>query len=195
MCCLIYHSPTATPFTREEFDDIYARNRAGFGVIWRWPSGKVSYEKGLWSPDRIWSTYQALYDHGCRELVLHWRLATSGAKDYHNVHPFETRHGVLVAHNGVLRHRSTKTESDTRCFISDVLEPALAAGGGHRAPADPVWRSWLARRVGQGNRLVLWQRKAKSPWLIEGDRAPVVYRGRWYANTYSWSAPFNLEEE
>ena len=187
MCMLIHHPADAEPFARDEFEDIFKKNRAGFGVIWRWPNGAVSYEKGMWGPDRIWSQYRALMDHGCREMVLHWRLATSGARDVANVHPFETAGGVLVAHNGVLRHRSTRTESDTRCFITDVLAPALKVG--RRPLEDPVWRAWLARRVGVGNRLILWPRERAEPIIIEGDDAPVVYRGRWYSNLYAWTPP------
>ena len=67
--------------------------------------------------------------------------------------------------------------------------------GGRKAVHDPVWRAWLARRIGSGNRLVLWPRKARSPLIVAGDRAPVWYKGRWMANTYSWSAPFGDLEE
>lgn len=188
MCMLIHHPADAQRFTRAEFDDIYRRNRVGFGIIWRWPSGKISYEKGMWTPDRIWSTYNALYEADCREMVLHWRYATSGARDHANVHPFETVNGVLVAHNGVLMHRSTPDKSDTRWFIEDVLEPSLIATGNKKLN-DPTYRLWLAKKLGYGNRIALWPRNARTPTIIAGDRAMVTHRGRLYSNTYAWSAP------
>ena len=184
MCMLIHHPPNAARFTRAEFDDIYSKNKAGFGIIWRWPTtNKVSYEKGLWSPDRIWSTYDALYDHGAREFVLHWRQRTSGPVDLTNTHPFETIRGILVAHNGVLQHRSTKNESDTRCFIKDVLAPALRAS----RPSDRQFIRWLEDRIGSGNRIILWPRN-QGP-VIAGKSLGLTHKGRWYSNTYAWSAP------
>ena len=191
MCCMLIHHPAdAQPFSRAELDDFHRKNRAGFGVMWRWPgSGRVSYEKGLWSTDRIASTYFALYEHGCHEMVLHWRLATAGPVDLANAHPFETRNRVLIAHNGVLSHRSTEELSDTRCFIDDVLEPALLAD--RRAVNDRRWVAWLAGRIGGGNKVVLWPREARRPTIVGFERG-VTYRGRWYSNTYAWSAPRGL---
>lgn len=184
MCMLIFHPPTAKRFTRAEFDDIYIKNKAGFGIIWRWPNSQaISYEKGLWTSDRIWSTYNALYDHGVREFVLHWRFATSGPIDVANCHPFTTNNDrVIVAHNGVLAHRHTVTESDTICFINDVLEPALRTGA-----INSQFVRWLEERIGQGNRLILWPRNANP--VIVGHKTGLTHKGRWYSNSYAWSAP------
>jgi hypothetical protein len=187
MCMMIHHPYQADRFSRAEFDDIYRKNRNGFGIIWRWPdSNVVSYEKGLWEPDRIWSTYDALYEHGVREMVLHWRFATSGARDLANVHPFETTGNVLVSHNGVLQHRSSNEKSDTRFFIEDVLEPALRADP--RALKKPAFIGWLAGRIDSSNKLILWPRSDLEPTVVGLNRG-VAYRGRWYSNTYAWSAP------
>src|SRR5579859_7149367 len=127
MCCMmIYHPENARPFSRTEFADFWTKNRNGFGAIWRAPSGEIRWRKGLDGRADAWKLYQSLLANGCREMALHWRLSTSGPINWENCHPFEVTDDILLMHNGVLSHRSTKTHSDTRCYIDDKLNRPLS---------------------------------------------------------------------
>ena len=79
MCMLIYHPKDAEPFARSEFADFHRRNPNGFGVAWIGAAdGELRYAKGLESLDAQWARYRELLETSTGDMVLHWRLRTSG---------------------------------------------------------------------------------------------------------------------
>jgi predicted glutamine amidotransferase len=179
---MIWHPEDAEPLTRNEIRDFARRNPHGFGVIWC-QGRRTNHIKGRFSADDTYAAYRELYDSGHRALALHWRLATAGARENANCHPFEIN-GVLLMHNGVLQHRSTKTLSDTQCFIRDELKDHLCPD----ITADKRWVAWLNGRIGSGNKMLLWAKNAQVP-IIVGEAKGLWHKGRWYSNTYAWNAP------
>lgn len=141
--------------------------------------------------EETWPMYRRLLENGCREMVLHWRFATSAAVNIHNCHPIRVG-DLLMMHNGVLAHRHTATHSDTRCFARDVLEPDL-----EDFPDlihDKKWVKRLEQSIGAGNKLVFWHPDDDKP-VIVGEKRGLWHKGRWYSNTYAWSVPRELVEE
>lgn len=186
MCMMIYHPEGARPFTKAEFLDFNRRNPHGFGVIWRAPTGTVRSKKGLLDVGAQWTIYQSLLKTGCSEMVLHWRMRTAGPLSDEMCHPFKAAGRVLVMHNGVLDHRSTKDKSDTVCFIEDVINPILKSG--KDAFYDRRVMGWLDQEIGPGNKLVLWKQGDPSP-VIVGEKKGIWWQSRWYSNQYAWTVP------
>lgn len=186
MCMLIHHPEGARPFAKAEFLDFNRRNPHGFGLIWLAPTGRVRAKKGLYTIDQQWEIYRKLLGEGVREMVLHWRFRTSGPISKELCHPFKATPDVLVMHNGVLQHRSTPTESDTMCFIADVITPLLKDDPD--AYYDRRVTDWLAGKIGSGNKLVMWKQGDPEPVIIGMNRG-LWHKGRWMSNTYAWTMP------
>ena len=97
MCILIEQSE-GQHFTFSQVLDFYEHNPDGFGAfdpatgeVERLPGGDVK---------KIYKLYRDKY--AGRHCLLHFRLATSGAHDLVNVHPFEVGSDWVLFHNGVL---------------------------------------------------------------------------------------------
>jgi len=185
---LIYHPKTAEPFARSEFDDFNRRNPHGFGAAWIGKDGQLRYDKGLHTLDAQWTLYQKLLETSTGDIVLHWRLRTSGPVAPANCHPFVANDTTLVFHNGILDWRHTDKLSDTQCFIADHLEPTLRK---HKKITKKVHRA-LVTKIESGNKLALWTAGEKKPRLV-GEYRGLWHRGRWYSNTYAWTAPYSAQ--
>ena len=186
MCMLIWHPKSAEPFTKDEFADFTHRNPHGFGAAWIGADGQLRYDKGLHTLAEQWSLYQELLETSTGNLVLHWRLRTSGPVAPANCHPFVANDTTLVFHNGALDWRSTATMSDTQCFIADHLEPTLR----RRAKITKNLHRALVAKIGSGNKLALWTAGEKKPRIV-GEYRGLWYRGRWYSNQYAWTVPYS----
>jgi hypothetical protein len=192
MCMLIYHPKDAEPFARSEFADFHRRNPHGFGAAWIGvDDGELRYAKGLETLDAQWKRYRELLDMSTGDILLHWRLRTSGPVAPANCHPFVANDTTLVFHNGILSWRSTAEMSDTQCFIADHLEPALRKRRSGKV-TKKLHRS-LAAKIGTGNKLALWTAGEKRPRII-GEFRGLWHRGRWYSNTYAWAMPFTAQQ-
>jgi predicted glutamine amidotransferase len=188
---LIYHPKSAEPFTRTEFADFNRRNPHGFGAAWiSAADGELRYTKGLEPLDDQWKDYQELLETSTGNIVLHWRLRTSGPVTAKACHPFVANDTTLVFHNGVLDWRSTEDMSDTQCFIADHLEPTLRSRSSGRV-TKKLHRS-LVKKIGSGNKLALWTAGEKKPRII-GEYRGLWHRGRWYSNTYAWTMPYSAQ--
>ncbi|HXJ70006.1 MAG TPA: hypothetical protein VNM39_13940, partial [Verrucomicrobiae bacterium] len=148
--------------------------------------GELRYAKGLETLDAQWARYQELRETSTGDLVLHWRLRTSGPVTPGACHPFVANDTTLVFHNGVLSWRNTAELSDTQCFIADHLEPQLRKRRSGKV-TKKLHRS-LVSKIGSGNKLVLWTAGEKRPRII-GEFRGLWYRGRWFSNTYAWTVP------
>jgi len=188
MCMLIYHPKDAEPFTRTEFADFHQRNPNGFGAAWIGAAdGELRYTKGLEPLDDQWKHYQELLKKSTGDIVLHWRLRTSGPVTPGACHPFVANDTTLVFHNGVLDWRSTAEMSDTQCFIADHLGPALRKRRSGRVTKK--LHNSLVNTIGSGNKLALWTAGEKKPRIV-GEFRGLWHRGRWYSNTYAWTMPY-----
>lgn len=185
MCMLIHHPPDAEPFTRPEFADFHRKNPHGFGAAWI-EDGQLFYAKSMATLDESWARYEELRAKGVGEMVLHWRLRTSGPTSEKLCHPFLVG-STLVFHNGVLDWRHTPEMSDTTCFIADYLGPALRR---RRGRISTKFHRALAQKIGSGNKLALWTAGEAKPHIV-GESRGLWYRGRWYSNTYAWTMPID----
>lgn len=187
MCMLVHHPETAEPFERDNFIDINRRNPHGFGLIWRSPSGEVRSKRGLLDLNEQWTMYRTLYANGCREMVLHWRYRTAGPVNEANCHPIVVpKTPVLMMHNGACIGPSTHNKSDSVVFAERILSPLFE--GSTEDLDHPTTVAWLEQRIGNGNRLILWDRERPIPTIV-GEKTGLWWKGRWYSNTYAWTVP------
>lgn len=144
--------------------------------------GTVSIIKGLMS----WEEFKEIYGDPefWRELplIVHFRIATHGAVDEDNTHPFEVIPGKLAfAHNGVLSGMQVKHRpelSDTQVFNRYVLKQLpqnFLRNSAIRTLLNQVCGSYnkLAFLEGDGTITIVnegvGRRRADGVWFSNGD--------------------------
>lgn len=122
-----------------------------------------------------------------RNLVLHFRMKTSGNIDRDNAHPFVVLpRSLAMTHNGVLSisTKSDESKCDTRHYIERILLPQL---GRHPDLVDiPEWLDLVGDDIGTSNRFVFMD--AEGEMYFVNRHTGVEHDGMWVANTYSFDA-------
>lgn len=136
--CLLLHRRAGHSPTKDAYQNAFAANPDGVGMAYV-EGRKLVVDKGYETFDAWWAAYEKLGD---REMLVHFRKASPNMKIVKEMcHPFsfdtgkvfETevdgvatpRYQFAVAHNGKLPWRFTDAQSDTCCFVEDLLHPAL----------------------------------------------------------------------
>lgn len=111
--CQIWIKASGVTLPRVFWDAINSSNREGLGLY--------NIDK-----DEIFKTedYEAAWEyinaHKQDKMVVHHRLATSGAKTLDQLHGWDMGNGYVFFHNGVLRtYSGTKTTSDTQEMVEE----------------------------------------------------------------------------
>lgn len=121
-----------------------------------------------------------------RNLVIHFRMKTSGKIDHDNAHPFPViENEVAMTHNGILSYptKSDETMCDTRHYIRDIVRPQLEL-----CPALMFSQAWLwlvGAEIGS-NRFVLMNRHGEMAFV--NKHTGYEFDGMWFANKYSFDA-------
>lgn len=134
MCIIAYKPKKMALFSDDTIRVMYERNPHGAGLMFRKPDGKVHIEKGFFSVDKLLS-----YVHENKELldstevVMHFRIATSGKRDALGCHPYSVWSKnsstscdveLAMAHNGMLDNcgwRGNEEINDTQVFIKECI--------------------------------------------------------------------------
>ena len=134
--CVIVHKERGKDLPSDEIiEKCFKKNPDGSGILLHRSGTKiVEIHKGFMKLDDFKSAFKDLNVQKDDDLVLHFRITTSGGTNPENCHPFPisskvedlkaTRINTPLAfvHNGVLGHGDDKLKiSDTQVFIKDVI--------------------------------------------------------------------------
>lgn len=120
MCLMIVKKPTGTLLKRN-LKEAFRCNDDGAGFMYN-HDGKVVIDKGYFGFRRLYKAFRAAErEHPESTFVLHFRLATHGATDSLNCHPFKVHDSLGFAHNGIMRDLGNKTISDSAEFCWKYL--------------------------------------------------------------------------
>lgn len=184
--CLIVNQPRGHTLSRSHLLDIAARNGDGFGIMLA-HRGRLHTWRVVGDTRDMLELYA---EHAAgRACVLHWRQATHGAVNVENAHPFHLTPEIAVVHNGMLDIATpTRGMSDTWHLCTHVLAPIA------RDDASALFRDDMAEMlggmIGSGNKLAILRNDGALS--IVNESSGVMHAGRWYSNTYAWSAPAHL---
>lgn len=141
MCIIIAkYKGTKLP-KKETLENCFYNNNDGAGIAYT-HNGKVFIDKGYNKFEEFYKQLKALdkkYNLKKENVVLHFRIGTSGNMDARATHPFPISDNVkklqaprlnnlsvAVAHNGIIKDYAYKNDdglSDTQNFIKDFLQP------------------------------------------------------------------------
>jgi predicted glutamine amidotransferase len=176
--CIIINKPAGVTLSDEIIGNCFDSNPDGAGFAFA-DNGTVVISKGYFELGDLLNALETVMD---RHLVIHFRIATHGTVNEFNCHPWsvvtESGRQFAVAHNGVLSWRSTKEESDTCCYVNDVIAPALGDD------PDFLFKTHgfglIERDIGSGNKMVALRDDGK--FVIINEDAGITDMGCWFSN-------------
>ena len=87
--CIIAIKPKNKPiFDDETIEMMYQRNPDGAGIMYLKPDGNVHIEKGFFSSKDVLNYVHAHPELNDTDVVMHFRIATSGKRDGLGCHPY-----------------------------------------------------------------------------------------------------------
>ncbi|MDO4501386.1 MAG: hypothetical protein Q4B60_08985 [Erysipelotrichaceae bacterium] len=131
MCIIAVKPEMAKMFDEDIIRQMFMRNPDGAGYMYV-ENGNVRIRKGFMKVEDLLNDLDQHNFEG-KNLVLHFRIGTSGLKDGLNTHPYPVYEenaldcvaSIGMAHNGVLHDFTPKWGSkinDTQTFIHEVLQ-------------------------------------------------------------------------
>lgn len=121
MCIAIY-KPAGEWATKAELRECFRRNPDGAGFAWH-DGTKVCIKKGFFHWRSFWKQYKRHVQTETPALV-HFRIATAGAKDAERCHPFAIKGGALIHNGPCVNHRfcaGDETRSDSQQLAEDFI--------------------------------------------------------------------------
>lgn len=183
MCLLTYIPPDTMPDTEALYNgSVFNDNGHGFAIVC---DDHIIVMRGMNSEQMI-DTFALLRKMNPQGPALfHSRLATHGATDVKNCHPFYVGHDprIVVAHNGILpkscQPDKTDNRSDTAIFAYDVLSRNPFGSLDSRKGRKRIER-WLTPY----NKLVILSvhPKLKNSAYIFNENQGFWDDGIWYSN-------------
>jgi predicted glutamine amidotransferase len=120
MCIAILNQKKAGRLPKSQIKNSWDNNDMGAGLLWD-KGGKLNVFK-TYDYDEFIDKYNSLRDDkDVGNIVLHFRIATSGYNGEHNLHPFLVNDNLGFVHNGVIQGLGNKQFSDTYEF-NDMLK-------------------------------------------------------------------------
>jgi hypothetical protein len=149
----------------------WENNPEGGGLIWI-EKGQLKTFK-TYDRAEMLKTYQTIRHRTKQPIVLHFRIATSGARTLDNLHPFLINKQTAFVHNGVIAGLGNETHSDTAEF--NLLLQKLPAN----FLESEALRELIAGYIGY-SKLVFLQ--ASGTFTIVNEHAGQWDNDTWYSN-------------
>lgn len=172
MCIAILNTKKAGRLPKSHIKNSWDNNDMGAGLLWN-EDNKLSVFK-TYDYDEYISKYNELRDNAnIGNIVLHFRIATSGYKGEHNLHPFLVSDTLGFVHNGVIKGLGNKQFSDTYEF-NDMLKKFK-----HNFLACDMSKYFISEYIGYSKLLFL---DADDKYTIINEELGKWADGNWYSN-------------
>jgi len=172
MCIAILNCKKAGRLPKTQIKNSWDNNDMGSGLLWN-KDGKLNVFK-TYEYDEYIEMYNKLRDDSTiGNIVLHFRIATSGYNGEHNLHPFLVSDDLGFVHNGVIRGLGNKKFSDTYEF-NDMLKKFK-----HNFLSCEMSKFFISEYIGYSKLIFL---DSKDKYTIINEDMGKWTDGNWYSN-------------
>jgi hypothetical protein len=183
MCIAILNTKKAGRLPKSHIKNSWDNNDMGSGLLWT-NKDKLNVFK-TYDYEEYIDKYNELRDNkNVGNIVLHFRIATSGYNGKHNLHPFLVNDKLGFVHNGVIRGLGNKEFSDTYEF-NDMLKKYK-----HDFLACDMSKYFISEYIEYSKLIFL---SADDKYTIINEELGKWADGNWYSNDsykqyndYSW---------
>ena len=172
MCIAILNTNKAGRLPKKQIQNSWDNNDMGAGLLWN-KAGKLNVFKSYEYEDYLEKYNELRDDKSIGNIVLHFRIATSGYNGEHNLHPFLTNDNLGFVHNGVIKGLGNKSFSDTYEF-NDMLKKFK-----HDFLSCEMSKYFISEYIGY-SKLIFLDNKDK--YTIINEELGKWSSGNWYSN-------------
>ena len=172
MCIAILNTKKSGRLPKSQIKNSWDNNDMGAGLLWN-EGNKLNVFK-TYEYDEYINKYNELRDNvNIGNIVLHFRIATSGYKGEHNLHPFLVNDKLGFVHNGVIKGLGNKQFSDTYEF-NDMLKKFS-----HNFLGCEMSKYFISEYIGYSKLIFL---DADDKYTIINEELGKWADGNWYSN-------------
>lgn len=172
MCIAILNTKKAGRLPKSQIKNSWDNNDMGAGLLWNYKN-KLNVFK-TYEYDEYIEKYNELRDNKeIGNIVLHFRIATSGYKGEYNLHPFLVNDKLGFVHNGVIKGLGNKQFSDTYEF-NDMLKKFK-----HNFLACDMTKYFISEYIGHSKLVFL---DIDDKYTIINEELGKWADGNWYSN-------------
>jgi hypothetical protein len=172
MCIAILNTKKGGRLPKSQVQNSWDNNDMGSGLLWN-KDGKLNVFKS-YDYDEYLEKYNELRDDkSIGNIILHFRIATSGYNGEHNLHPFLVNDDLGFVHNGVIKGLGNKTFSDTYEF-NDMLKKYK-----HNFLTCDMSKFFISEYIGYSKLIFL---DSKDKYTIINEELGKWSSGNWYSN-------------
>lgn len=178
--CIIAYAPKGIEISKEHLKNSWEGNSHGAGIMYA-HQGKVIVKKEMTSFETFYNYYLEALELDVN-IVMHFRISTSGGINLQNVHPFKVNKGLYFCHNGVLDITVPKDSpiNDTQIFNNQLLK---------NLPDGFLFNDGIMSLIGYaiGTSKFVFLDKYGNVKIVN-ERLGEWNEGAWFSNTsYKWS--------
>ena len=173
MCIAILNQKIGGTLSSTTIYNSWENNDMGAGLLWNNSNNELLSFK-TYDYDEFYDKYTELReDDDVHNIVLHFRIATSGVNGIHNLHPFLVNDDLGFVHNGVISGLGNKEFSDTYEF-NDMLK-----GFSHDFVSCQTTKALLEEYIGYSKLVFL---RSNGDFDIFNEDLGHWDSGNWYSN-------------
>lgn len=172
MCIAILNTKKGGRLPKNQIQNSWDNNDMGAGLLWS-KDNKLNVFK-TYEYDEYLDKYNEIRDDkSVGNIVLHFRIATSGYNGEHNLHPFLVNNDLGFVHNGVIKGLGNKSFSDTYQF-NDMLKKF-----NHNFIGCDMTKYFISEYIGYSKLIFL---DNKDRYTIINEDLGKWSSGNWYSN-------------
>jgi hypothetical protein len=173
MCIAILNQKIGGTLPSTTIYNSWENNDMGAGLLWNNSNNELLSFK-TYDYDEFYNKYTELReDDDVHNIVLHFRIATSGINGIHNLHPFIVNDDLGFVHNGVISGLGNKEFSDTYEF-NEMLK-----GFSHDFVTCQTTKALLEEYIGYSKLVFL---RGNGDFDIFNEDLGHWDSGNWYSN-------------
>jgi len=172
MCIAILNTKKGGRLPKSQVQNSWDNNDMGSGLLWN-KDGKLNVFKSYDYEEYLEKYNELRDDKSIGNIVLHFRIATSGYNGEHNLHPFLVNDDLGFVHNGIIKGLGNKTFSDTSEF-NDMLKKYK-----HNFLTCEMSKFFISEYIGY-SKLIFLDNKDK--YTIINEELGKWSSGNWYSN-------------
>lgn len=188
--CIAIVKPHKIAISKDTLSICFENNPDGCGFMYVDSiSRQLIIEKPFFRFEKFWSAYNRVQQSNSSigDMVIHFRITTSGLDDKKNTHPHRINEHLGFVHNGILDidQRSQK-ESDTVTLKKYILQKMPDGFLEYQGIIQ------MLHSISEGSKLVFLDSKDMQAKIIHEAQGEHTPNGVWYSNTtyryrYNWA--------
>lgn len=174
--CIIAIQPNGTNIPKNILRNCWDSNNDGAGIMYC-DNGKIIVHRELTSFNKFFELKRNA-DKLNTNIVMHFRIATSGGINNNNIHPFKVNDNLYFCHNGIL---DIDVPNGSPINDTQIYSNAFLKGMPNDFHLNHSIMNLIEYSIGNRNKFVFLD--SNGEFHILNESAGIWHNGAWYSNS------------